>query len=42
MYERLMGVIQMIEHGMFDLSDYQYMFQKAEECKYEDETIGII
>lgn len=42
MYERLIGVIQMIEHDMFDLSGYQYMFQKAEECKYEDETIGII
>lgn len=42
MYERLMGVIQMIEHNMFDLSEYNDMFQKAEECKYEDETIGII
>ena len=42
MYDRLMGLIQMIEKGMFDLSEYEDMFLKAEECNYEDETIGII
>ena len=42
MYNRLIGVIQMIEKGMFDLSDYNDMFAKAEECNYEDESIGII
>ena len=41
-YERLMGLIHMIETGMFDLSDYADMFAKAKECNYEDETIGII
>lgn len=42
MYNRLIGVIQMIEKDMFDLSDYNDMFAKAEECNYEDESIGII
>lgn len=42
MYDRLMGLIQMIEHGMFDLSEYEDMFEKAKACNYEDETIGII
>ena len=28
--------------GLFDLSEYEDMFVKAEECNYEDETIGII
>ena len=42
MYDRLLGLIQMIETGMFDLSEYTDMFAKAEECNYEDETIGII
>ena len=42
MYDRLMGLIQMIEHGMFDLSEYEDMFEKARTCNYEDETIGII
>ena len=42
MYDRLMGLIQMIEHGMFDLSEYEEMFEKAKACNYEDETIGII
>ena len=41
-YDRLMGLIQMIEHGMFDLSEYEDMFEKAKACNYEDETIGII
>ena len=41
MYDRLMGLVQMIEKGMFDLSEYEDMFVKAEECNYEDETIGI-
>ena len=42
MYDRLIGLIQMIENGMFDLFEYEYMFVKAEECNYEDESIGII
>lgn len=42
MYDRLMGLIQMIEHGMFYLSEYEDMFEKARTCNYEDETIGII
>ncbi len=42
MYDRLLGLIQMIETGMFDLSEYKDMFAKAEECNYEDESIGII
>lgn len=42
MYDRLIGLIQMIEHGMFDLSEYEDMFEKAKACNYEDETIGII
>lgn len=42
MYDRLIGLIQMIEHGMFDLSEYEDMFEKAKVCNYEDETIGII
>ena len=29
MYDRLMGLIQMIEHGMFDLSEYEDMFEIA-------------
>lgn len=42
MYDRLIGLIQMIERGMFDLSEYEEMFAKAEKCNYEYETIGII
>lgn len=42
MYARLMGLIQMTEKGTFDLSEYKDMFAKAEECNYEDESIGII
>ena len=42
MYDRLMGLIQMIEKGMFDLSEYEEMFIKAQECNYKDESIGII
>lgn len=42
MYDRLLGLIQMIETGMFDLSEYADMFAKAEEYNYEDESIGII
>ena len=42
MYDRLMGLIQMIDKDTFDLSRYQEMFQKAEACNYEDDTIGII
>ena len=42
MYDRLMGLIQMIDKDTFDLSRYQEMFQKAEACQYKDDTIGII
>ena len=42
MYDRLMGLIEMIEHDTFDLSEYDNMFAKAKECNYEDESIGII
>ena len=42
MYDRLMGLIQMIDKDTFDLSRYQEMFQKAEACNYKDDTIGII
>ena len=42
MYDRLMGLVQMIEKGMFDLSEYDEIFAKAKECNYEDESIGII
>ena len=28
--------------GMFNLSEYEYMFAKARACKYENDTIGII
>lgn len=42
MYDRLMGLIQMIEKDMFDLSKYNDMFVEAEKCNYEDESIGII
>ena len=42
MYDRLIGLAQMIEKGMFDLSEYEEIFAKAKECNYEDESIGII
>lgn len=42
MYDRLMGLIQMIEKDTFDLSEYNDMFAEAEKCNYEDESIGII
>lgn len=42
MYDRLMGLIQMIKKGIFDLSEYEEIFKKAKECNYEDESIGII
>ena len=42
MYDRLMGLAQMIEKGIFDLSEYEEIFAKAKECNYEDESIGII
>ena len=37
-----MGLIHRIENGMFDLSEYEDMFVRAEECHHEDESIGII
>ena len=42
MYDRLLGLIQMIETGMFDLSEYKNIFAKAEEYNHENESIGII
>ena len=42
MYDRLIGLIQMVEKDMFDLSEYEDMFKKAEECNFEVESIGII
>lgn len=42
MYDRSLGLIQMIEHNTFDLSEYETMLEKAKTCNYEDETIGII
>ena len=42
MYDRLIVLVQMIEHGMFDLSEYEEMFEQAKACDYKDETIGII
>lgn len=42
MYDRLIQLIQMIDHDTFDLSRYEGMFAKAKECNYEDESIGII
>ena len=42
MYDRLLGLIQIIETRMFDLSEYTDMFAKAEQYNYEDESIGII
>lgn len=42
MYDRLIVLINMIESGTFDLSEYEDMFVKAKACNYEDETIGII
>ena len=42
MYDRLMSLAQMIEKGMFDLSEYEEIFAKAKECNYEDESLGII
>ena len=42
MYDRLMVLIQMIDKDVFSLSAYETMFIKAQECNYEDESIGII
>ena len=42
MYDRLMGLIQMITKDMFDLSEYEDMIKKAKECNYEDNSSGII
>ena len=42
MYDRLIGLAQMIEKGMFDLSEYDEIFAKAKERNYEYESIGII
>lgn len=42
MYDRMLWLIQMVEHGMFDLSEYEDMFENAKACNYEDITIGII
>lgn len=42
MYDRLLGLVQMIEHGTFDLSEYNEIFERAEKCDHEYESIGII
>ena len=42
MYDRLIGLVRMIEKGMFDLSEYDEIFAKAKERNYEYESIGII
>ena len=42
MYDRMLWLIQMVERGMFDLSEYEEMFERARSCNYEDKTIGII
>ena len=42
MYNRSLQLIQMIKKDTFDLSRYDDMFKKAEDCNYEDESIGII
>lgn len=42
MYDRMIGLIHMIERDTFDLSEYKEMFEKAKACNYKDETIGII
>lgn len=42
MYNRMLGLIQQIRSGVFDLSEYEDMFESARKCHYEDETIGII
>ena len=42
MYDRLLGLIHMIEKDMFDLSEYVDMFVKAVDCDYKDDSIGII
>ena len=41
-FERMLGLIHMIEHNTFGVSEYQDMFDRAEACKHEDDTIGII
>lgn len=43
MYDRLIGLIQMIDYGVFDLSEYADMVRKAKGCDYDDDaSIGII
>ena len=42
MYDREIALIQMINHDMFDLSEYEDMFAREKACNYKDETIGII
>lgn len=42
LYDRLLNLIQMIPHGTFNLSEYEEMFEKAKDCNYLDDTIGII
>ena len=42
MYDRLIGLVRMIEKGMFDLSEYDEIFAKAKERNYKYESIGII
>lgn len=42
MYDRLLGLIHMIEKDMFDLSEYVDMFVEAVDCDYKDDSIGVI
>lgn len=47
MYDRLIGLIQMIEHNTFDLSEYQEMFNEYKYYNSEDkveyyERLGVI
>lgn len=42
MYKRIIHMISQCTIGTFNLSEYEDMFAKAKECRYEDETLGII
>lgn len=42
MYKRIIHMISQCTIGTFNLSEYEDMFAKAKECRYEDETFGII
>ena len=43
LYDRILnGILEIRTRGKIDLSNYQEMFNKSMESKYEDKTIGII